>query len=209
MAEDLEFALQRLADESRPIRIASLTALSDMPRRQAGVFRAAWAGFSPQRRLELIRELVKQAEANIHLNFYTILREVLHDPDEQVRRLAVHGLWEDNRPSLVEPLVGLVGTDPAAAARAAAAMSLGCFVLLGALGEIAEGPAQRAEQALRTAWYRPNEAIEVRCRALEGLAYADASDVRDLIHVAYYDDEALLRQSAVLAMGRSADRHSG
>jgi hypothetical protein len=48
--------------------------------------------------------------------------------------------------------------------------------------------------------------IEVRRRALEGLAYVDLPDVRELIHMAYYDEEPLLRQSALFAMGRSADR---
>ena len=207
MAEDLVHALQRLADESRPIAVASLTALSDMPRRQAEVFRAAWTTSSPRRRLELVRALVEAAEANIHFNFYAILREVLRDPDPQVRTLAIHGLWEDDRPSLVEPLAALASDDPVPEVRAAAAMSLGRFVLLGALGEIAEAPAGRAEQALRSAWHRAGEAVEVRRRALEGLAYADAGDVRELIHMAYYDEDALLQQSAMLAMGRTADRY--
>ncbi len=207
MAEDLAHALQRLADESRPIAAASLTALSDMPRRQAETFRAAWASLSPRRRLDLVRALVEGAEANIHLNFYAILREVLHDPDSQVRTLAINGLWEDDRPSLVEPLAVLASNDPVPEVRAAAALSLGRFVLLGALGDIAEGPAERAEQALRSAWQRAGEPAEVRRRALEGLAYADAGDLRELIHLAYYDDDILLRQSAVLAMGRTADRY--
>jgi HEAT repeat protein len=206
MTEDLEFALLRLADEGRPVRATNLAPLSDVPRSQMEVFRASWARFSPERRLELIRELVEQAEANIRLNFYAILRELLTDVDAQVRKLAIEGLWEDNRSTLIAPLVNLVVHDPVPDVRAAAAISLGRFVLLGALGEIGDEPARRAEEALRTTWSRLREVTEVRRRALEGLAYIDAAEVRELIQAAYYDDDPLLRQSAVFAMGRSADR---
>lgn len=206
MAEDLEFTLRKLADESRPVHMTNLAPLSDMPRGQAEVFRTAWEDFSSERRLELARALVEQAESNIHLNFFAILRELLRDPDAEVRRLAIEGLWEDNRASLVTPLATLAIEDPAPAVRAAAAASLGRFVLAGVLDEIAAEPAEQAEETLRTVWHRQGEVTEVRRRALEGLAYVELPDVRELIHMAYYDEDPLLRQSAVFAMGRSADR---
>ena len=53
---------------------------------------------------------------------------------------------------------------------------------------------------------RPSGPVSVRRRALEGLSYTGAPDLRDLISSAYYDDDALMRQSAVFAMGRSVDR---
>lgn len=140
MSENLTDALERLADESRPVHKTNLAALSDVPRSQTDVFRAAWADFSPQRRLELIRELVEQAENNIHLNFFVILRDVLFDSDAEVRRLAIEGLWEDDRPTLVGPLTTLLANDPVPGVRAAAALSLSRFVMLGALGEIADRP---------------------------------------------------------------------
>jgi HEAT repeat protein len=123
-----------------------------------------------------------------------------------VRRLAIEGLWEDERTSLVVSLVTLLAEDPAAEVRAAAAASLGRFVLLGVLGEIRDSYALQAEQALRSAWKRPNEANEVRRRVLEGLAYLNDLSVYDLVDNAYFDEDELMRQSAVFAMGRSADR---
>jgi hypothetical protein len=89
--------------------------------------------------------------------------------------------------------------------RAAAATSLGRFVLLGVLGEIAEAAAHQAERALRVAWERDQELCEVRRRALESLAYAADPAVGDLIEMAYNADDRLMRQSAVFAMGRNAD----
>ena len=205
MQKEFEFTLEQLADESRPVRTINLAHLSDLPRDLAEHFRGVWPGFSPARRLDLVSSFVEQAEANIHLNFHMILRDCLADTDAQVRRLAVEGLWEDERPSLIDPLVTLLAEDPAAEVRAAAASLLGQFVLLGALGEIDEVHAVRAEQALRTAWFRPREVTQVRRRALEGLAYTSEPDVHGLIDVAYFDEDPLMRQSAVLAMGRSAD----
>ena len=66
-------------------------------------------------------------------------------------QLAIDGLWEDNRPTLVGPLVNLATNDPVAEVRAAAAIALGRFVLLGALGEISEARAAQAEHNMLSA----------------------------------------------------------
>ena len=206
MSEDLQFASSQLADETRPIHSINLAPLSDLTHAQAGQFSAAWAELNTMRRLALLTHMIEQAEANIHLNFHTILRECLDDAESQIRKLAIEGLWEDERCSLITPLTQLLAEDPAPEVRAAAASSLGRFVLLGGLGEIAEAHAQQAERALHAAWFRPLEVTDVRRRALEGLAYSDALHVHEMIDIAYYDEEAVMRQSALFAMGRSADR---
>jgi hypothetical protein len=208
MADDFEFALAQMADEDRPLRSLSLTNLSDLSRAQLESFRAAWEGITPRRRLELIQVMVEQAEANIHLNFHAILRGLLADAEPQVRRLAIEGLWEDERPGLAPVLLALLAEDPNPDVRAIAASSLGRFVLLGALGEIEPSLSGEVEQALRAAWARPHEAVDVRRRALEGLAYSERSEdpqVRNLIETAYYDEDETMRQSAVFSMGRTAD----
>ena len=207
LSNSLAKVLAQLGDESVPIRSLSLSYLSDLPRNETDSFRTAWTGFSAARRLELTNAMVEQAEANIHVNFHAVLRECLHDTDALVRQLAVEGLWEDERPSLVGPLVTLLQEDPAFEVRAAAATSIGRFVLKGALGEISELLASQVEQALRTTWFRPHEVVGVRRRALESLAYGDDAAVFELIDSAYYDEDELMRQSAVFAMGRTADRH--
>jgi hypothetical protein len=45
----------------------------------------------------------------------------------------------------------------------------------------------------------------VRRRAVESIAYSGQAQVRDIIEMAYCDDEEKMRISAVFAMGRSAD----
>jgi HEAT repeat protein len=206
MSEELDFVLQRLGDEDRPVRNISLAPLSGLTRDQMSLFRSVWVDLKAERRFEVIAELVEQAEANVHLNFCTVLRNCLHDADARVRKLAVEGLWEDCKPDLVSPLVSLLEGDPSTEVRAAAAISLGRFVLMGELGEISESAGSQAAAALRAAWFRPQEVNEVRRRALEGMAYTDEPDVQEFIRNAYYDEDEQMRQSAVFAMGSSGDR---
>lgn len=206
MTHDLDLLLQQLADENRAVHTIKLAGLSDLPRSAAATVYAALARLSARRRLDVVRAMTEQAEANVHLNFLAILRECLADSAAEVRKVAIDGLWEDERPTLVAPLARLLAEDESPEVRAAAAISLSRFVLLGVLGEISDVHAQRAAQAMRTAWSRPGEVVEVRRRALEGLAYTDEDGVEDLIEAAYYDENALMRQSALFAMGRTADR---
>jgi len=205
MSNKLTSCLELLADESRPVRTIDLTDLSDLSRSQVAEFYTAWHSLRPARRVELITVMVEQAETNIHLIFHAALRACLTDSVAQVRRLAIEGLWEDERVSLVQPLADLLAYDPDAEVRAAAATSLGRFVLLGILGDIAEDRAQQAEVALHAAWQRPGEPVSVRRRVLESLSYTDTGDLHARVGDAYYSDDELMRQSAIFAMGRSAN----
>jgi HEAT repeat protein len=205
MSTDFEYALTQLADAGKTIRSINLSNLSDLARGQTDAFRDTWAGLSPARRTELVTAMVEQAEKNIHLNFHAILRGLLADDDPQVRKIAVEGLWEDERPSLVAPLIAMMAEDSAPEVRAVAALSLGRFVLLGALGEIDPELADEAARALRAAWSRAHEPVDVRRRALEGLAYSEGPDIPTLIETAYYDEDEAMQQSAVHAMGLTCD----
>jgi HEAT repeat protein len=205
MTTDFEFALAQLANESRPVPNINLTHLSDLSRTQAEEYRAVWNTLSPERRCEIVNAMVERAEADIHLNFHAILRRCLDDAQAEVRRRAIEGLWEDERPSLIEPLLKLLEGDAESEVRAVAATSLGRFVLLGELGDIDRSLTRRVESALRAVWLRGNEAVDVRRRALEGLAYSEDADVQSFIESAYFDEDESVRQSALFAMGRTAD----
>ncbi len=205
MTQDFDALLQQLTDAGRPVRSIDLFALSDATRDRVTDFERAWKELEVDRRLELVNSMVEQAEANIHLNFHAVLRALLRDPDGRVRKLAIEGLWEDERTNLVLPLIALLRGDPMADVRATAAVSLGRYLLLGALGEIDAKPVREAEQALREAWFRSGEVNDVRRRALEGLACCELRGINEMIRSAYYDDDASMRQSALFAMGRTAD----
>ena len=205
MANHLISFFEQLADETQTVRSMDLIAISDLSRDQVAEFRTGWDALRPGRRLELITAMVEQAETNIHLIFHATLRACLTDDDAQVRRLAIEGLWEDERVGLVPTLSDLLAHDPSADVRSTAATALGRFVLLGVLGDIAEEPARQAEDALHLAWERSGEPVSVRRRVLESLAPTDTADLHVLIGDAYSSDNELMRQSAIFAMGRSAN----
>lgn len=205
MTQGNEQELSQLADESRPVRSIDLRGLSDVPRERMDEVRALWESLSPARRLELLREMVEQAETHVDLNFHAVLRTLLTDVDARVRRLAIEGLWEDEKTNLIAPLVAMLRGDDSLEVRAAAATSLGRYIWLGVVEEIAERHADAAEEALREAWFRPGEVNEVRRRALESLAHTDTEGLNEMIRNAYYDEDELMRQSAVFAMGRTGD----
>jgi HEAT repeat protein len=95
--------------------------------------------------------------------------------------------------------------DPAIEVRASAAQALGKYVLQGELDELPQERVEGIRIALRDVFYDESEAIEVRRRALESIAYHDHEETRELIAMAYEDPCHEMRVSAVFAMGRSVD----
>ena len=206
MVDELGPSLQQLADEGKPLKPSVLYALSDLPRQHLPDLQEVWDVLSSERKQDVVRTMVELSESMIDVDFSLLHRSWLQDEDADVRRLAVEGLWETEDLWLVGSLMRLVGTDPAPAVRAAAATSLGRFVLRGEIGLLDAAVAGRVEQALLAAYFAPEEPLGVRRRALEALAYSGEAGIGDLIETAYYEGEEDLRLSALFAMGRSADR---
>jgi HEAT repeat protein len=122
-----------------------------------------------------------------------------------VRRFAVEGLWEDERPGLLGRLLTMLETDPDAGVRAAVAMSLGRFVYLAAGDELDERRAGRLRAGLERIIEDSNEDLEAVRRAIESIAYINDQRVRAFIDRAYEHPDSRMRASAVFAMGRNAD----
>jgi len=150
--------------------------------------------------------LVDNAETNFELDFNALFRLTMKDEDAEVRALSIDGLWEDEEVNLITPLVQVLGNDPAERPRAAAASSLGRFVLMADLEEIESRYAKLLRGALLKAIGSREESLEVRRRAVESIAYSSEDCVQDVIAQAYADADERMRISAVFAMGRSADK---
>ena len=202
---EFEELLKKLGDRQTPLSISSLYGLSHLTRAEAQLFQEVWSLVDAGRRQWILQSLVDIAEASFEVDFNPIFRLCLDDEDALVRSRAIEGLWEDEDLTLAGLLVRLLRDDPSESVRAAAATSLGRFVLLGELEKIEAAPAMMVENALLGAIYDPHETLEVRRRAVESIAYSGQAQVRDIIEMAYYDDEEKMRVSAVFAMGRSAD----
>lgn len=204
-SSELQYTLRRLMDPTQPLSDRLLYGLSDLNRQEIADFQAAWAQIPDKRRRKLARALVELAEDHIEVDYHAIFRWLLNDADPVVRAAAVDGLWEDEDVALLGPLVRLLSSDPDVRVRAAAATSIGRYVLLGELEEIESALAMRAEQSLLAVIHSPDEDIEVRRRAIESIAYSGEAGVRDIIQSAYYHEDERMRVSAIFAMGRSAD----
>ena len=200
-----ESLVQEIADPSQHVATAKLVGLSSMEADDATSFARMWHGLDDPRRLRLARDLVELAEDNVEANFDRVFFIALDDSSPEVRREAIHGLWEHEDRDLIDPLIRLLHDDPDAGVRAQAALALGRFVLQGELATLRRSDAERVEHALRQTYHDPTEPIEVRSRALEALGARGAEWVRDLIDDAFSSDDRRLRISAVHAMGRSAD----
>src|SRR4029078_9321450 len=129
--------------------------------------------------------MTELAEERIEADFTRIFRYLLDDEDALVRAQAINGLWEDEDPALVGPLIGALRSDPDARVRAAAAEGLGRFLLLSETKRIPATYRDEIQTALLASIRNIGEDQLVHRRALEAIAYIGDETVRNLILLAY------------------------
>ena len=186
-----------------------LYGLSNLSEKDTQEMVAVWSSLPTDIRRELIRSLVDITESDIEVSFGHVFRIALEDDDDSVREAAVEGLWEDEDVRLVPLLAVRLKIDTAPNVRAAAAQSLGRFVLLGELDKIRPLPHQQAYQALIESYRCEGERTAVLRRVLESLAYSCDEEVTAIIDEAYHHPDERMQISAVFAMGRSGDTSWG
>lgn len=206
---NFERFLEVLGASEALLAISNLYILSGMSKREMEVFRAVWPRLPMERRRAILRALVEIAEASFEADFNGIFRFCLSDEDEEVRAQAIEGLWEDESIFILRSLIGLLRGDPSFLVRARAAAGLGRFVLLAELDELDSELGVEAREVLLCTINNPQEALEVRRRAVEALSFSGEEGVREIIEAAYQDEAQKMRVSAVCAMGRSVDPYWG
>ncbi len=188
-----------------PLRRALLYNLSRLEPDELGHLTDIWAAVPDARRRSLVRELVEIAEASFEVDFDDIFRWGLRDSDPEVRAASIEGLWENETLDLMHELVHMLEEDESALVRAAAATSLGRYILLSELGKLAPERSQAAYQSLYQTYTCRDNDLHVRRRALESLSYINTPEISALLQEAYEHPEEKMRISAVFGMGRSAD----
>src|SRR5512136_1423360 len=184
-APTVEALLQQLADDSQPLSVAKLYALTNLDGVDLSRVQAVWPTLLDDRRRATIRHLVDIAETNFEVNFGPVFRLALNDSDAEVREAALDGLWEDTDPALIPALLNILQNDPSEQVRAAGARALGQFVYLDDIEEIPHAKVESALKTLRQIIAAPDEPLEVRRRAVEAIGFSSAEDVPGLIRQAY------------------------
>lgn len=180
--------------------------LSDPSRSEAKWFGAQIQGCAPARRRDLIQRMVAITERRFEVDFCWLFRACLEDDDPVVRRLSIEGLWEDARPDLARRLVARLLEDADVGVRTAAATALGRFVFMAECEEIDAELAARIRAALESV-IGENGDVDLVRRAVESIAFVNDAKTRAIIEDAYAHESQRMRESAVFAMGRSADAY--
>jgi HEAT repeat protein len=201
----VEETLAELSDSQKPLLNSRLVRLSNLGSKELEALKQAWPAIDTRRQRQIVQRLVALAEDNLELNFDGIFKHCLKDPDAEVRRQAIEGLWENEESSLVNPLIHLLEQDSSEKVQAAAATALGKFALLAEHGKLRTDHARRIGEALLAVTSATDRPIEVRRRALEAVAPLSWPEVKSAIMAAYKSQHSRLKVSSIYAMGRNCD----
>ncbi|MCJ7661084.1 MAG: HEAT repeat domain-containing protein, partial [Anaerolineales bacterium] len=128
----------------------------------------------------------------------------LFDADSIVITNAIRLLWHAEDKKLVPTFIQYAATHADEGVRATSASILGTYVYMGEIESIPTELHTEIEETLLLAT-RKDVSELVRRRALEALGYSSRDEVTPLIRSAYTSKDTLWLESALYAMGRSAD----
>ena len=133
------------------------------------------------------------------------MRWSLDDSNAEVRRRAVDGLSEEEHPRIIPDLLDRLQHDSADDVRSQAAISLARFTAMIATDELSDQTAKTLITTLKQVLATSRNHLDVYRRTLEALGSVADDAITASIAAAWQSDSAPLRESAIVAMGRSAD----
>ncbi len=201
----VEEIIAELADSDQPLGMGKLAELSGLTTAELALFTHTWSAIEQGRRRRIVSRLVELAEDNLKLDFQVIFKYCLDDPDAEVRRQAIEGLWESEKTSLIDPLINLLEKDDSEKVQAAAAVAIGKFTLLAEHQKLTDEQMYRIQKSLLAALSDKNKSPEVGRRALEAAAPMSIPEVKKAIEDAYESRDMKLKISSIYAMGKSCD----
>lgn len=205
MANLTDKFLEKLRDNSQRLSIGSLQSLSGLDKAGIAALQKIWPTMEVGRRRQIVHALVELAEENVELDFTSVFKSCIDDPDAEVREAAVEGLWEDTGRDTATLLIRVLTTDPDPAVRAQAASSLSHFAYMYEVDELDRDTGNEVKTALLETIRNGSEELDVRRRAVEAISYLSDEVVTSLLIWAYNSAEVKMRVSAVRGMGRNCD----
>ena len=198
--------MDALAD-SESISIPMLYQLSDLQGEDLPLFQEKWGMLETERRREVMRHLADLIESNYLLQFNSVFRLGIEDKHAPVRLAAVEGLWFSVDVRAIQPLIDEMAGDNEVEVRAAAAATLGQYLLHATCKFIPERYEEVIMPALITQLQTPYTPSPVFCRALEAASQAGDPALNPHIYTAYESDDQEFQISAVRAMGEIGEEH--
>ena len=148
-----------------------------------------------------------------------ILRSYLHDPEAEIRALAIKGLWHHPEPEFIPLLITAAKQDPDEGVRCQAIRTLGRYIHEGEMAdydfdfgemeelmrvdELPEEDFLRVKEFLLGIYQNEAKSLDERRFAVEALSFLIDEEILAIIEEAYAHPEPDMRLSAIFAMGRS------
>lgn len=196
--------IKALLDTDTPFHARYLHSFSDIQSEELELLEASWSDIPTWRRQALMEDIEELGVRDTLLSFEAFGRFALQDRDPGVRTLAIQTLCEFDTRDLAPIFINLLGSDQDPAVRAAAASTLGRFVMNGELDRVPGRLQRKVEDNLLQTIKNGETPIE-RQRAIEALAYSSSVDIGPVIENAYESDDLEWIVCAVKAMGHSAN----
>lgn len=197
--------LDALLDRETPFPPTYLHRFSDLPTAELNEFKKVFPRVEVTRRRALLEDLEQLADADTMVLVENIGRAALEDEDAQVRTLAIRLLWDVENKKLVPVFMRMLRQDSDVQVRATAAAALGIFVHLGEMEDIPAHLLTTVEDSLLEVANGEDDVL-VRRRVIESLGFSGRPEVPDLLKAAYKQKDTDWIESALFAMGRSADK---
>jgi len=198
-------AINALIDETKPFPPALLYTFSDLNADDIRILKAAWPSLPLMRRRTLLEDLIDMAERDNLMMFEEVGKVALEDDDADVLISAIDLLFQAEDSRLIPTFLRLLqNASLNERVRAAAANALGPYIYLGEVEKIRPELLQNIVEVLLNI-YANDLSDLVRRRVLESLGYSSHAAVPELLRAAYFRPEVAWQESAMFAMGKSAD----
>jgi HEAT repeat protein len=202
---NIEAIIQDLTNEEKALANAGLADLSNLDGAQLSLLAQTWNNVQTERRRKIVARLVELAEENFELNFDSIFKHALKDPDPEVRATAIEGLWENEETTMITHYIKLLNDDSSEIVQAAAARALSKFAMLAELKKLGSYSSGKVVQALLAILKDKTRPAEVWRKSLEAAAPLTLPEVRQAIQEAYQSPDIKTKNSAIFAMGKNCD----
>jgi HEAT repeat protein len=172
-----------------------------------------------EERIALLKRIVETMD--YMTDYSAVLKDYLDDPEAEVRRLAIQGLWDYPDPEFMSLLLAAAKQDPDDQVRCQAIVTLGRYIYEGEmanydfdfepvdetlrLNELSKEDFLEIKKFLLGIYRDENRSLDERRYAVEALSFCHDEEVLAIIEQAYTDANPKMKVSAIFGMGRNGN----